>query len=177
MRNKKTLLSWLLVMLMGIIVHTGTVNAHTMTLAEATLRVEKFPEHNVLIVPGKSTLGAVRAILGDDFKLNEYRNEWLRAVGYEYHGLSFLANEKADNESATDELVVVGYDVDTVGLSTPSNFYVSAPYQKVVAKYGEGKKYVRESDNLYIYDFGGRELSFTVDKQGKITQISFRTEI
>ena len=134
----------------------GTAFAHTMPEEEATLILPKPPVGQFEIVPHETTIGDLDAFI-------------------------FLARTGAQDDCPASEMPIVSYDVQGVDLHTPSHFLVSAPYEKVVAKYGEASYVLRKNPELvtYVYAFEKRmtELSFDVDEAGKIRAIHYRSEM
>lgn len=161
----------------------GTAFAHTMSEEEATLILPKPPVGQFEIVPHETTIGDLDAFGPQFIERRDFTGDGMRFVRCDvYNGaFIFLARTGAQDDRPTSEMPIVSYDVQGVDLHTPSHFLVSAPYEKVVAKYGEASYVLRKNPELvtYVYAFEKRmtELSFDVDEAGKIRAIHYRSEM
>ena len=161
----------------------GTAFAHTMPEEEATLILPKPPVGQFEIVPHETTIGDLDAFGPQFIERRDFTGDGMRFVRCDvYNGaFIFLARTGAQDDRPASEMPIISYDVQGVSLHTPSNFLVSAPYEQVVAKYGEASYVLRNNSELvtYVYAFEKRmtELSFDVDAAGKICAIHYRSEM
>ena len=158
----------------------GMAYAHTMPHEEAVMILPKPPYGELDLVPHKSTLFDVRAGFGADFKERDFTGDGMRIVRYNYNDrIIFMARTGAMDPRPSKELKIIGYDILSSSLHTPSHFHVGDPFTKVTEKYGEPSTVIEENGTAsQIYSFEGHpsQLIFDVDADGIIRAIRYRTE-
>ncbi len=172
------------VLLFSLTAGATLADAHTMTLAEANLVLEEGNDIYGEIKPGDK-LEQVSHVLGDGYKLEDFKGEGIRMVKYIYEKrCTFYGRTSARDASPAPELKVNGYTLKSNGLHTASGFAVGTSYAAVEEKFGEGTKVKnkyggRQGMSIYNYDLfnGVKELSFEVDNAGLIKKITFRQEL
>jgi hypothetical protein len=82
---------------LGIMVGNSSVEAHSMTISEATLVVGSGQEGAGEIKPGDK-LGKVIALLGDNYELQDFGGEGIRMTKYICQWLKFLRMGQSERD-------------------------------------------------------------------------------
>ncbi len=168
------------VLLLGLVMGTSIASAHTMTLAEVTLRNSSGDEIKIGM-----TLGAVTAIMGDNCKLQAFAGDGIRMTKYVYSdGTTFYGRTSQRDSRVDEEVTMNGYTIKTAALQTASGIAVGQKYSEIEEKFGPGEKLKPKYESTpglttYIYDLykGVRQLSLKVDNEGIVKVIAFRQEM
>lgn len=156
----------------------GSVSfAHTMPFSETTLIWDAGQGVTAEIKPG-TTMGAIRSILGPDYKKEELKGDGIRMVTYDYEGIGRFWGRTGQRDTSPEEgLRLAGYEITGGSMRTPSGICIGTPYDEIAAKFGGGNK--SECTEDYTYDFKGGAVEFTVsvDGDGRVSAISIRTEV
>ena len=169
---------------LGIMVGNSSVEAHSMTISEATLVVGSGQEGAGEIKAGDK-LGKVIALLGDNYELQDFGGEGIRMTKYIYaSGSNFYGWGSQKETCPAEEVKLVGYTLKDNVAHTLSGIAVGSKYEQVEEKFGAGeKREPRYNDKkgitTYLYDLynGVKELEFSVDENGIIQKIAFRQEL
>ncbi len=128
------------------------------------------------------SLGYVKSVYGEPKGKNWFDSYGVKGVTYVYSAAFHVTGwTSSKNPSAEDDILVAGFTLKDNSLSTPSGITVGMPYQKVVEKFGEVKKYTYNGKNFYAYvtqntDGPAVQISFYVDEKGTITEINEGTD-
>ena len=128
------------------------------------------------IGPG-CTLGYVKSIYGEPTSAKRFSSDGVRVATYWYgDGFRVIGRVGSSDTREEDELPVVGYSLTDSSLSTPSGITVGMPYARVADQFGTGNSISFSGKTGYAYPLGGqREMSFFLDSQGNISEISLGT--
>ena len=122
----------------------------------------------------------MRAGFGADFKERDFTGDGMRIVRYNYNDrIIFMARTGAMDTRPSKELKIIGYDILSSSLHTPSHFHVGDPFTKVTEKYGEPSTVIEENgtaSQIYSFEDHPSRLISDVDADGIIRAIRYRTE-
>jgi hypothetical protein len=174
---QKKLSVWLrfvLVVLASLFILLPVASAHTMTEEDLVFKG---------VGPGM-TMGEVKAVLGEPDKVDAFTGDGMRIVTYVYGKykipeMTVLGRTGAMNEGPEADIKVSGMTIYSGSIINRNGIRVGIYYKEVVAKYGEGEKYV-ESDGKtsYIYEIPntGRSMTITLGAENIVREIYVATE-
>lgn len=129
----------------------------------------------------------ITALFGDAYRREEISFGQIRLVWRHYEGFSiqyfFVDSVKSEEEMGLRTVRITSGNLATRSgfITMPCGIAVGDDYKKVIERFGVGER-VRNPgmDDVYCYesaDNPGRVMSFTVNKQGKITAIGLEAEL
>ena len=172
------------VLLFGLLTGAAPAGAHSMTLEEATVYLDKGDGSTGTIKIG-DTLGTVSAILGSEYELKDFKGDGIRMVKYVYPDETFFYGRTSQRDTrAEEEIPIKGYTIKNSALHTASGICVGRSYEELAGKFGPGQqlasKYEKQDGLItYIYDLYKevKEFSVRVDSAGTIKEMAFRQEM
>ena len=155
------------------------VPAQAHNLPDSEMRLEPFAYG--------APVSRITALFGDAYRREEISFGQIRLVWRHYEGFSvqYFSNGSVKSE---EEMGLRTVRITSGNLATRSGFItmpcgiaVGDDYKKVIENFGVGER-VRNpgSNDVYCYEsseYPGRVMSFSVNKQGKITTISLESEL
>lgn len=129
----------------------------------------------------------ITALFGDAYRREEIPFGSMRLVWRHYEGFSvqYFSNGSVKSEEAmglrTVRITSGNLAARSGFITMPCGIAVGDDYKKVIENFGVGER-VRNpgSNDVYCYEsseYPGRVMSFSVNKQGKITTISLESEL